>query len=489
MPAASALATLDVAAILEAPGSGPASGPVRIRIADGRIAAIEPLAGDGDGSLAIAAPANAHDHGRGLRTLAFGAVDDALEAWIPTLYREPMLDPYRRAVVAFARMAEGGVAATNHSHGPQDEDNLFIEAEGVSRAARDVGIHVAFAAPFADRNPLVYGDQQTFLAAAEPALRPGLEASLRPPKNVRDFLRLVDEEMTALEHPWFSLQYCPIGVQWVSDASMAAIAEASAANGRRIHIHLLETRYQREWADHAYPGGLIKRLDEIGFLSPRLSVAHGVFLREEESALLGERGVIVSVNTSSNFRLRSGIAPVAGFVRAGLRFGMGLDSQPLDDDDDMLREMRLVWLNHRGFGLEDAVSTARVFEAAAIDGRRAVIGEDGGGRIAVGAPADILVLDYAGMAPDLLSSAADPTNVLLTRATRKHIRKLIVAGRVVVEDGRCVTVDKPALEAELIAEAKTAWAAAPPSDGETVAMKRAIHRYYGCSCHAGGVLR
>ncbi len=202
-----------------------------------------------------------------------------------------------------------------------------------------------------------------------------------------------------------------------------------------------------------------------------------------------ERGVIVSVNTSSNFRLRSGIAPVADFLKAGTRFGIGLDAQPLDDDDDILREMRLVWLNHRGFGLDDVLTTARLFEGATIDGRRAVIGEDGGGRIAPGAPADILELDYAAMTPDVLAEDADPTNVLLTRATRKHIRRLIVGGRVIVADGRCVTVDRPALEAELIAEARRSWSAAPPDDAATAAMKRAVRRYYGCGCHFGAGLR
>ncbi|MCX5496145.1 amidohydrolase family protein [Kaistia dalseonensis] len=478
---------IEVGAILAAPGRLPAAGPALIRIKAGRIAAIEPLAGPGTGTIAIAAPVNAHDHGRGLRTLAFGAVDDGLEAWIPTLGREPRLSAYHRAVVAFARMAEGGIAATNHSHGPQDEGKILEEAAAVSKAARDVGIHVAFATPFTDRNPLVYGDQQTFLAAADAPLRGRLQARLDQPKSVQDYLRSV-EAMAALEHESFRIQYCPVGAQWVSDASLAAIAEASAGNGRRIHMHLLETRYQREWADHEYPDGIVRRLDEIGLLSPRLSVAHGVYLREEECALMAERGVIVSVNTSSNFRLRSGIAPVADFVKTGLGFGIGLDAQPLDDDDDILREMRLVWLNHRGFGLDDVLTAERLFHAATIDGRRAVIGEDGGGHIEVGAPADLMLLDYAAMTPDVLSATQDPTIVLLTRATRKHIRRLIVAGRTIVEDGRCVTVDRPALEAELIAEAKAAGAASPPDDAVTANMKRAVRRYYGCGCHFGGQL-
>jgi cytosine/adenosine deaminase-related metal-dependent hydrolase len=472
---------VDVGAVLSAPGVPPA-GPSRIRIAAGHIAAIEPLDGPDNGLIALAAPVNAHDHGRGLRALAYGAADDALEAWLPTLAREPALSAYHRAVVAFARMAEGGIAATNHSHGPQDPGRLVDEAREVSRAAADVGIHVAFAAPFTDRNPLAYGDQDAFLATDE-TLRPLVGTRLTPARTVAAYLREV-ESIADFAHAGFSVQYCPVGPQWVSDEALAAIAAASADTGRRVHMHLLETRYQREWADHAYPAGLIRRLDELGLLSPRLSVAHGVYLRADECALLAERGVIVSVNTSSNLRLRSGIAPVGAFLAAGVGIGLGLDATPLDDDDDMLREMRLAWLHQRGFGLRDVLSAAGVFQAAAIGGRRAVIGEDGGGTVSVGAPADLLVLDYAAMARDVLPGAADPTAVLLTRASRQHIRRLIVAGRTVVADGRCITVDRAALEAELLAQARAAWAARPPDD-TAPRLQRAARRYYGCGCHVG----
>jgi cytosine/adenosine deaminase-related metal-dependent hydrolase len=422
-----------------------------------------------------------------LRTLSFGALDDALESWLTTVAREPKVSAYHRAAVAFARMAEGGVAATNHTHGFQNEANARSEVEAVARAANDVGIRVAFAAPFRDRNPLAYGDQEALLAAADPAFRARFSALRREPKPIGDYLAFVDE-IAALEGPCFNVQYCPVGVQWVSDASLAAIGEASANSGRRVHMHLLETRYQREWADHAYGGRMIQRLDELGLLSPRLSVAHGVYLRPDECDLLAQRGVIISVNTSSNLRLRSGIAPVKSFVDAGIRFGLGLDASPIDDDDDILRELRLVWLNHRGWGLDDVLTRRRLFEAATVDGHRAVLGADLSPGLQPGAPADLMLLDYAGMAKDVLSAAQDPVDVLLTRATRRYLARLVVGGRDIVVDGACVTVDRAGLEAELLDQAKSAWAAVPPDDAVTAEMRRTIRRYYGCGCHMGGFL-
>lgn len=455
------------------------AGRTAISIVDGRIAELRTAAGPANGTVAMAAPTNAHDHGRGLRTLAFGAVDDALECWLLTLSREPDVSPYLRAAVAFARMAEGGIANANHSHSSQKPAAIVEECAEVSRAARDIGIRVAFAAPFSDRNPIVYGDPAPLMEQA-PALRSRLQGRPMSGSTVEDYLRRV-EAMAAFEHAGFAIQYCPVGPQWVSDAALAAIAQASSDTGRRVHMHLLETRTQREWADHAYPDGIVTFMDAIGLLSPRLSVAHGVHLREDECELLAARGVIVSVNTSSNFRLRSGIAPVGQFLRTGVRFGIGLDAQPIDDDDDMLREMRLVWLNHRGFGMEDVLGRDRLVEALTIDGRRAVLGEDGGGAIAVGAAADLLILDLAAMSADIVSPE-DPLTVILTRATRRHVRRLVVAGRTIVADGRCVTVDLPALEAELNAEARAKWQAPAGTRDEMIAH---VRRYYRCGCHVG----
>ncbi|MDR3497040.1 MAG: amidohydrolase family protein [Ancalomicrobiaceae bacterium] len=487
--ATTALFHIDVDHLI-APGAS-ASGPARLTIADGEIAAVNPISAPLNGFVALPAFANAHDHGRGLRTLAFGAVDDALESWLPSLAREPRLPAFERAALAFARMAETGIAATMHVHGFQaaNAQEALAEAAEVARAAEAVGIHVAFAPPFRNRNPHSYGNEAAFLEASDPGLRAALAS---PPSvwrpTIEDYLGFVDR-VAEFAGPCFSVQYCPAGYQWVTDEAIAAIASASARTGRRIHMHLLETRYQREWADFAYPHGALARLDELEFLSPRLSVAHGIYLKPDEQALLADRGVIVSVNTSSNFRLRSGIAPVGEFLDQGLTFGLGLDSLPMDDDDDMLREMRLVYLNHRGFGLDDRLTPTRLLRAATRDGRAAIFGPgDGDKAFHPGAPADIVVLDLGAISGDVLDPSVDPLTIMLTRATRRQVRTLIVGGTLVVDNGSLATLERRDLEVRLNAAARAAWAATPPDDERTRLMRRAVRTFYGCGCHAGGFI-
>jgi cytosine/adenosine deaminase-related metal-dependent hydrolase len=219
-------------------------------------------------------------------------------------------------------------------------------------------------------------------------------------------------------------------------------------------MHLLETRHQRAWADHAHPEGLIRHLDALGLLSPRLAVAHGVWLRPDEIALLRDRGVTVVLNTSSNLRLSSGRAPVANFLTAGLPFGLGLDGFSLDDDDDALRELRLTRLLHGHAPLDPTLDPKTLFAAACRHGLKVVGGGEDGGTLAPGRPADLLTLDWSLLADDVLPGTVDPLDLLLARASARHIRRVIVAGREIVRDGMLTGVDFAALEGQLLAEAR-----------------------------------
>ena len=456
-----------------------------IRIEGDAIERISPRAGGAAPSgcrlLAMPALANAHDHGRGLPSCAFGADDAPLEFWIPRLTAEPRLDPYLRAAIAFARMVESGICATNHCHNTQDGRALLREAQGVARAAADVGIRVAFAVPFAGRNPLVYGDEAPLLEHLHPADRAAFAG--RRGRTLEEGLALV-EEIAALETPWFQVQYGPVGPQWVEDAALEAISQASEASGRRVHMHLFETARQRAWADAHYPGGLIAHLDRFGLLTSRLTLAHAVWLTPTEAELLAERGVTVSLNASSNLRLRSGVAPAAAFHRAGLQFGIGLDGMSLDDDDDMLREIRLLrhLANVATPGmLAEAIPPGCLFDAALLTGRRTILGEDGGGRLAAGAPADLLLLDMDLLLHDVIVPEPDLPSLLLTRMSRRHVRRLVVAGRTVVEDGACISVDRQALALELLAQARIG--AAPPERAARAVRDQVIESFYGSGRH------
>ncbi|MBU6269718.1 MAG: amidohydrolase family protein [Betaproteobacteria bacterium] len=447
-------------------------------MAEGRIADIEPLPGTAPGPRRLAMPAlvNAHDHARTFRSATLGAAEQPLETWLAWLGVLPGVDPWLCAATSFARSARKGAARVMvHYTRVQGGMPYADEALAVARAARDVGIRIGLAAAIRDRQGIGYADDDTVLAA----LRPNIRGAVRERLSVRAeppaaHLARVDELATAVDEAGLagqvSVQYGPTAVQWCSPALLVAVAQASADTGRGVHMHLLETRYQREWADRVHPEGIVRMLDAIGLLSPRLTLAHCAWARPEELALLAERGVTIAVNTASNLGLRSGIAPVAEMLRQGCRVAMGLDGMAFDEDDDGLRELRLAWALHRGWGFEEAMSRAQLWDFALRHGRRSVDGplpasaaDDAasGPLLAPGRPADVLVLDWESLDDDSLFDDVDPLDLLMARAHGGHVRDLFVAGRAVVAEGRVTGIDEPTLRAELLARTRSALAADP----------------------------
>ena len=406
------------------------------------------------------------------------------KSWLVHLALIPSVDPYLAAVVALANAALGGAGAVMmHYTRAQGFTDLPTEAAEVARAARDVGVRVGFAVSIRDRNPLVYGDSEPILSMLPATARAEIERRLlRPPLSPQAYVALVDDVAAAAAGPMFDVQYGPNGVQWCSDALLEAIAEASARTGRRVHMHLLETRYQRAFADANYPGGIVKHLDCLGLLSSRLTLAHCVWARPEELDLLAVRGVTLVNNNSSNLHLRSGMAPVARMVERGCRVALGIDGSALDEDDDSLRELRLAHLLHVGTGFKTAVSRQQALRMAFGNGRFSVTNVDDGGAIFPGAPADLLLLDWAALDDDRLVEALDPLDLLFSRATARHIHELIVDGRTVVKDGAVLGVDLPAARTEVIGRMRTgmrdnaALAAALP------ALERVVAAHFEPGC-------
>jgi cytosine/adenosine deaminase-related metal-dependent hydrolase len=144
-------------------------------------------------------------------------------------------------------------------------------------------------------------------------------------------------------------------------------------------------------------------------------------------------------------------------LKRGCKVAMGIDGQAFDEDDDALREIRLLWSLHAGWGFDRAFEPSAILRMALEAGREAV-GAGEGGRLAEGLPADLLILDRAALDEDALMPV-DPIELLFARGNRSHLRELIVAGRSVVQDGKILGVDLDAAQREL----RAAYRAAMPA--------------------------
>ena len=450
------VSNVEVGRLFAAPGRDPCVRGATISMANGRITAVKATgdvtsAGRGKRLVALPALANPHDHGRGMHHIAVGARDQMFELWRPALYAMPPVDPYLSAAVAFGRLARAGVGSVLMVYSSIRTDRLLDDAAAICRAARDVGIRMSFAVPMRDQLTFGYADDETLLALHDPRDHDVIRGTwLYPfptPSGYMDVFRAV---VQACESPLISIQYGPNSFYACSDRLLERIGAESAGDGRRIQLHLLETFAQREYADAAYEGGVITHLDRLGLLSPRFSGAHGVWLRPAECELLAARGASIAVNTSSNLRLRSGIAPVGEYIRAGLDFGISLDSFSFDDDDDGFRELRVTYWLHSLTRAEHPLTPEKLFDASLRSGFRIINNIDGYGRVEKGAPADLTLLDYEAMAYDAVDGFSDEFDMFITRAANRYVDRVYVAGKEIVRDGKVTGIDLEAAEKELL---------------------------------------
>ena len=472
------MTTLAVTDLLEGEALARASNRA-LRFADGKIAEIYD-AGPVSGPRRLVMPGlvNAHDHARPLSPTSFGGAGKPLESWLARLAVMPAADPYLAALAAFGRAARAGcvsiMAHYTRLHGPMPAPD---EAALVAKAATDIGVRATFALSMRDRNPLVYGDAEPVLARLPGEARHVVEtlfgARMLP---FGEQIALVEACAAAAEGPMVTVQYGPAGMQWCSDAMLEAIADASARTGRRVHMHLLETRWQRAFANAAYPQGVLRRLKSIGLLSPRLALAHCVYARPDELDLIAESGATIVANFSSNLHLRSGIAPIGEAIRRGCKVAIGIDACALDEDDDALRELRLGHFAHGGWSFEEVISREN-YLASVVRNGRAANGVTGSGLLLAGEPADLIVLDLDRLDRDAVMPV-DPLDYLFARANAAHVAEVIVAGQAIARDGRLLNVDLDAAHAELRARyrrdmpAKAGFLAAWPH------LESAVENYY-----------
>jgi cytosine/adenosine deaminase-related metal-dependent hydrolase len=220
-------------------------------------------------------------------------------------------------------------------------------------------------------------------------------------------------------------------------------ARLARAHGLRLHTHLAETDDEDAYCLEKYgcrPFDFIARLDWEG---PDVWLAHCVKLNGAEIARMARAGMSVAHCPSANARLGSGIAPVREMLRAGVGVSIGVDGSASNDSGSYVSEMRTALMMQRSRGGHDAITCREVLRLAT-QGGAAVLGNPALGRIAPGAPADVVLFDmeqigYAG------GPSTDPVAALILCGTSHHCAWSIINGRVVVERGKLVGVPERAL--------------------------------------------
>jgi cytosine/adenosine deaminase-related metal-dependent hydrolase len=398
---------------------------------------------------------NSHHH-VGLTPFQLGAPDLPLELWSLARNGVPKVDPYLDTLVSAFEMIQSGVTTVHHIQGRLGvTSNWEHHVQEVLRAYHDVGMRVTYSVGFRDQSFFVQGKDDEFLAKlprelAIRAIDSTRDTSLPIVEHLKRFFVELYESHGRNESPKVRIQLAPLNLHWCSDSSLELIRDMSEKYDVGIHMHLLETNFQKTYAQRRTGVSAVEHLDHLGILSPRFTLGHGVWLTEADISILSKRDVVVCHNPSSNLRLRSGIAPIKTMLEHGLAVALGIDEAGLNDDRDMFQEMRLALNLHRVPGLTSDVPTALdVWQMATTNGARSAGYSNQIGVLKVGAMADFSMISASSIAGAYLDPSVSVLDSIVRRGKPIDMAAVVIAGDVVFEHGRFTGVDRETVFREL----------------------------------------
>ena len=252
----------------------------------------------------------------------------------------------------------------------------------------------------------------------------------------------------------------PLNIAFNDQDMIAGSVELARRFGTRWHTHCCESRGDPGVYLQAYGTTPIAWLQREGLLGPEATLAHAIWVTPGEVAMLADTGAAVAHNPVSNAYLGVGTMSLLEMLDAGVVVGLGTDGPAVGHRQDPFEVMKQAVLVHRALAVDPSVITSETVLEAAMLGGAGFTGFDVG-VLAPGRLADMAVMDVTG--PSCVPSRKTATTVV-NSVTGANVRTVVVDGRVVVDDARCVTVD----EQEVIEEAERAVA----SLGDRVGLDR-----------------
>jgi formiminoglutamate deiminase len=389
---------------------------VLIEIDGAGIARVDPGANPGDAErlagLTIPGLANAHSHAfqRALRgrtqagTGSFWTWREQMYALAETMTPDSYL-PLARAT--FAEMALAGITVVGEFHYLHGGGNAMGEA--VIQAAADVGVRLTLL-------------DACYLRGGLPMFRDAGAGS---------WAARVDE---LTENETVRIGAAIHSVRAVDFDSAKMVAEWAAERGAPLHAHVSEQ--PAENAACLEENGLTPTmtLAEAGAVSPSFTAVHATHLTDNDVTLLGFARVCLCPTTERD--LADGIGPARRLREAGAGLCVGSDSQAFIDP---FEEARAIELDERlATGVRGNHAPAQLLEAATAGGYES-LGWPGGGRLAAGAPADLVNVSLDGVALDG-TEPEDAIAATVFAAGPRDVRHVMVAGRWIVRDATVGTV-------------------------------------------------
>jgi cytosine/adenosine deaminase-related metal-dependent hydrolase len=400
---------------------------------------------------------NSHHHGRGTSLLKMGIKDAPLEIWISyQLGKTHKQNVYHNALLTCINQIESGITTSLHHVYGHDPSELSVYKESLEKVVKahiDSGMRTALALSIQDQDRFAYINNSKFNSKQPQIVINKLGIKIRNEEEITEKVKNYFKVFSKLHQKYndfdgrIKLLLGPTGVQWCSDELLQRIKKESQKMKVGIHMHLQESKYQRDYGYKTFNKSPVEHLSDMGFLGPEVSFAHSVWVSKEDITLLAESNSYVVHNPSSNLRLFNGVAPIPYMLDKGVNVALGIDGTGLNDDEDIFQEMRLCSIIHREPGMKKyrlykrTLKPSKILDLATIHGAIATGFADSIGSIRVGKRADLVLIKSSKML-QYFSSGIPIEEILINWGRNNQVDTVIIDGKIILENKKFVNIDK-----------------------------------------------
>lgn len=217
-------------------------------------------------------------------------------------------------------------------------------------------------------------------------------------KENERFLKKI--QASGIQHPASPLISAMVGLHaafTVTDETLKAHVELAKQYNVGLHIHCAEDLADEEDSMKKYNMRVVERLNKFGALGPKTALVHCIHIDEKEMDIIKDTGTNAVHNPESNMNNAVGCADVLTMMKKGITVGLGTDGM----SSDMLSQMRCAYLIHRHNKKDPRVAFVEA-PTMLLENNSKICENIFGkklGKIEVGAPADLVVLDYTPPTP------------------------------------------------------------------------------------------
>jgi 5-methylthioadenosine/S-adenosylhomocysteine deaminase len=406
---------------------------------------------DGRGKLLMPGLMNGHFHSPG--NFAKGALDDMpLELFM--LYEVPPFDcppnsarlNYVRTMLGAAEMLKSGVTAVH-------DDPFYVPSvsmdliDAAMNAYADSGMRATVSINMP--NVMEYEKYPFLFDLLPDGFREKMRAA--PVLPSAELLALYRGFISRWHHAAEGRLRASVSCsapQRVRPDYLCGLSELSAELDLPYNMHILETRLQRVLGDRLYGKSLVRYVHDQKVLTERTLVIHAIWVDERDMDLMAASGCSIAHNPLCNLKLGSGIMPFRELAGRGINICLGSDEMCSDDAVNLWNVAKLAGLVHK-IAESDYRRWPRadeVLRCATINAAKAMRMPETVGSIEAGKQADLILLDLNTLAFTPLN---DLNRQLVFCENGSSVRLVMVAGRVLVEDGKLLAIDEESLKAEV----------------------------------------